>query len=72
MGRILGLVFVAAFVWLSAEVYTKGLDRAAGGLFAGEREAPEAVVRTQRASKAFQRAYDHSESRVDAALAKEP
>ena len=59
-------MFVVA-LWISAELYAKGADEAFGGVFAGER-APEPIARTQRASEAFQRAYDSSERRVDAVL----
>lgn len=71
MRRLFGLVLFALAVWVSSEIYAHGVDGAFGGAFAGDREAPEAVVRTRHAAGAFQRAYNKSESRVDSALERE-
>jgi hypothetical protein len=35
MGRILGILAIVVGVWIGAEVYTKGVDGAFGGIFAG-------------------------------------
>jgi hypothetical protein len=61
-------------VWTAVEIYTEGLDGAFGGLFAGYAdalEAPAGRASPNRATDAFQRAYNKSESRVDALLEKQ-
>ena len=35
MSRVLGILAIVLGVWIGTEVYTKGVDRAFGGIFAG-------------------------------------
>ncbi len=35
MGKVLGILAIVLGIWIGAEVYTKGMDRAFGGIFAG-------------------------------------
>lgn len=68
MSRLLGFVLFAAALWVSAELYTNGVDGAFGGVLAQEVSKSEPLTRTQHAAGAFQRAYDSSEARVERAL----
>ncbi len=81
MGRLFGIVLILFGLWVGIEVYNEGTQNAFGGLFAffepvdpyaedsdPEGTDPDAPV-TKRAGRAFQRAYNKSESRVDEALA---
>jgi hypothetical protein len=67
MGRIFALAFIVLVIWAGAEVYTKGIGGAFGGLLSSF-EAPAERSAPDRAADAFQRAYNTSESRVDRQL----
>lgn len=67
MGRILALALVVLAIWAGAEVYTKGVGGAFGGLLSSF-EAPADRSTPDRAADAFQRAYNSSEARVDRQL----
>lgn len=74
MARRLGLVLIVLAVWTAVEIYNEGVDGAFGGLFAGYTDAfdaPAGRSSPDRATDAFQRAYNKSESRVDALLEKQ-
>ena len=72
MARILKLALLVLFFLLSVEIYTKGLNGAFGGLFVQHgdlnRRSTEIMSASKRAARAFQRAYDTSENRVDKLL----
>ena len=73
MGRIAVIGLMVLGIWVGLTVYNEGVDRAFGGIFAGfadspAREAPDHRSTPNRAGDAFQRAFDKSESRVDAML----
>lgn len=67
MGRIFALALVVLAIWAGAEVYTKGVGGAFGGLLSSF-EAPADRSTPDRAADAFQRAYNASEERVDRQL----
>ena len=72
MGRALGFLSLVLALWIVMEFYANGVGGAFGGaLSSTESEKPHAVLRTERAADAVQRAYDESTARVDRALAKE-
>ena len=78
MGRILGILAIVLGVWLGAEVLTKGVDQAFGGIFAnlglsqkasesdGERLDPKSVP--LRAADRYRSSFDRGIERVDQAL----
>jgi hypothetical protein len=72
MAKLLKIVLILLCVWTAVEVYTEGVNGAFGGLFAGfdgsALEAPANRSTPDRAADAFQRAYNKSETRVDAML----
>ena len=72
MAKLLKIVLILFCVWTAVEVYTEGVNGAFGGLFAGFAdstfEAPANRSTPDRAADAFQRAYNKSETRVDALL----
>jgi hypothetical protein len=72
MGRLLGLVLMLLAVWAAAEIYTKGVDGAFGGILGSAFEAPADRSTPDRAQDAFQRAYNTSERRVDRVLERDP
>lgn len=67
MGRIIALAFVVLAIWVGAEIYTKGVGGAFGGLLSSL-DAPADRSTPDRAADAFQRAYNTSEERVDRQL----
>lgn len=81
MGRLFGIALILLGIWVGIEVYNEGTRNAFGGLFAflepvdpyAEQQDPEGTDPgapvTKRAGRAWQRAYNRSESRVDEALA---
>lgn len=82
MGRLFGILLILLGIWVGVEVYTEGTLDAFGGLFAFLEPVdpyaeepdpagtdPDAPV-TRRAGRAWQRALNRSESRVDEALSK--
>ena len=72
MGRAFGFLSLVLALWIVMEFYANGVGGAFGGALSsgesGDKE-PQAVLRTERAVDAFQRAYDESTARVDRALA---
>jgi hypothetical protein len=72
MAKLLKIVLIVLCVWTAVEVYTEGVNGAFGGLFTGfdgsVLEAPANRSTPDRAADAFQRAYNKSETRVDALL----
>ena len=72
MAKLLKIVLILLCVWTAVEVYSEGVDGAFGGLFAGfdssVLDAPANRSTPDRAADAFQRAYNKSETRVDALL----
>ena len=72
MGRIAALCLIVLAIWAAAEIYTKGIDDAFGGMLASADSLQRAGTTSQRASGAFQRAYNKSESRVDGILERQP
>ena len=38
MGKLFGLILIVVGVWVGMEIYTQGVNRAFGGLFAGVAE----------------------------------
>lgn len=69
MGRVFGILFIVVAIWVGLEVYTEGVSGAFGGALvevglAEAEEAPDAPV-TERAGRAFSRAYDASVDRVE-------
>ena len=68
MERLFVISMIVAAIWAGAEVYTKGVDGAFGGIFASAFEAPANRSTPDRAADAFQRAYDKSGDRVDEML----
>jgi len=68
LSRLIGICLVVAAIWCAVEVYTQGLDRAFGGVFATSTSEDEGEGRPwagERAAGAFQRAYDKSGKRVE-------
>jgi hypothetical protein len=63
MGRIFALALLVLAVWAGAEVYTKGVGGAFGGLLSSF-ETPADRTAPDRAADAFQRAWNTSEKRV--------
>ena len=74
MVKLFKIVLILLCVWTAIEVYSEGVNGAFGGLFAGFDgsfyEAPADRSTPDRAADAFQRAYNKSETRVDALLEK--
>jgi hypothetical protein len=68
MGRVLGIALFALAVWVGLEFYQHGVDGAFGGLLSGRLEAPAQRSTPDRATDAFQRAYNKSETRVEQLL----
>ena len=72
MVKLFKIVLILLCVWTAVEVYSEGVNGAFGGLFAGldgsVLEAPANRSTPDRAADAFQRAYNKSETRVDALL----
>ncbi len=68
MERLFVISMIVAAIWAGAEVYTKGVDGAFGGIFASAFEAPANRSTPDRAADAFQRAYNKSGDRVDEML----
>ena len=78
MGRIIGILAIVRGVWLGAEVLTKGVDQAFGGIFAnlglsqkvsksdGERIDSKSVP--LRAAERYRSGFDRGIERVDRAL----
>jgi hypothetical protein len=68
MERLFVIIMIVAAIWAGAEVYTKGVDGAFGGILASAFEAPANRSTPDRAADAFQRAYNKSGDRVDEML----
>lgn len=80
MRKLFGIIAIVLGIWIGAEVYAEGTDDAFGGLFAwlspvdpyavdpDEDGSEEDSTAPERAGRAFQRAYNRSERRVDEAL----
>lgn len=71
MGKAFGLILMVVTVWIVAEVTTKGMDHAFGGVFASGdaplEEGPRLTV-PQRAGAAVERAHDEHSARYDELL----
>jgi len=68
MSRLIRMSLIVLVVWFAAEVYTKGVDGAFGGVLSSAMEVRTDSSTTDRSADAFQRAYNKSESRVDQQL----
>lgn len=75
MRKVIAACLLVLAVWVGAEIYSKGVDGALGGLFVGgldeslaEMKAPADHSTSDRSLAAFQRAYNTSEKRVDRLL----
>ena len=68
MGRALGFLSLVLALWIVMEFYANGVGGAFGGALSSDAKGPRAVLQTERAADAFQRAYDESTARVDRAL----
>ncbi len=71
MGRIFAMALFVLVIWVAAEVYTKGMGGAFGGIFGSLSDAPANRSTPDRAADALQRAYNTSEERVDRLLERE-
>ena len=68
MFRVVAISLMVLAIWAGAELHSEGLEGAFGGALASFAEVPSDGEGFERASSAFQRAYDKSESRVDQLL----
>lgn len=70
MGKIFGLLLIVAGMYLGAEIYTKGIDAAFGGVFAGLADPiePGGVGHEADDRTLGQRVGDHVESDINAAF----
>ena len=76
MRRLIAISLMVLAIWTGAEIYDKGVERAFNGLFAGGNNRDKAASTgasedrstSHRTADAFQRAYNKSESRVNALL----
>jgi hypothetical protein len=68
MSRLISMSLIVLAVWFAAEVYSKGVDGAFGGVLSSGTEVRTDSSTTDRTADAFQRAYNKSESRVDRQL----
>ncbi len=68
MGKIFGMLFIVAAIWVGLEVTSHGVGGAFGGLFAGfagEPQAAEPAPSTMdRARSSVQRSYQDHEERT--------
>ena len=75
MARWILLLALAGATWVGLTLYTEGVDRAFGGLFAPPEvpswEPAANHPTSDRPEDAFQRAWNVSEKRVDEALEKQ-
>ena len=81
MSRIFGILAIVVGVWIGAEVMTKGVDQAFGGVFA-RFGLTDTVSRTEdgridgdtvpgRAAERYRSSFDRGIERVDRALQRE-
>jgi hypothetical protein len=73
MGKVFAIVLMVIAIWVAVTVYSEGVDRAFGGLFAGSLgsstvDPAETRSTPERARQAVQRAHDESQDRFDRAL----
>jgi hypothetical protein len=72
MGRIFGILAIVLGLWVGAQVYLQGTERALGGALAflgrGEEESAEPRTTPQRAGDAVQEAHRKAEDRLERAL----
>lgn len=72
MAKIFGVLLIVLGVWIGMEIYTKGMDQAFGGVFAGFAEtngadaAPRGSV-VQRARDKVESSMQHAEDGADRA-----
>jgi hypothetical protein len=67
MSKAFGFLGLVVTLWIVMEFYANGIEGAFGGALASD-SGSNAVLRTERAADAFERAYDESTARVDRAL----
>jgi hypothetical protein len=74
MGKIFGIVFIVAGLWIGMTIYTEGTDRAFGGIFAsssssspGDSEAASSPLERieQRGAEARNAQLERIESQLD-------
>jgi len=68
MRRILTVTAIVLATWTALELHQEGLEGAFGGRLGAVLGGWTEPLRSERASTAFQRAYDESGERVDAIL----
>jgi hypothetical protein len=73
MGKALGLLLAVAAIWITAEIYTQGADKAFGGRLAGwigggDASENQRGTAAQRAGGAVGRAQEEHDARYDALL----
>lgn len=70
MGRIFGLLMIVAGMYLGAEIYTKGIDHAFGGVLAGLNDPLQSQTGGHPADQRTlgQRVGDHVQADIDGAF----
>ena len=51
MGKLMGLILIAAVVYGGWEIHSKGMEKALGGIFASSQDNPEASGDSKRTHK---------------------
>jgi hypothetical protein len=73
MGKAIGLLLAVAAIWITAEIYTQGTDKAFGGRLApwiggGDASQEQRGTATQRAGNAVGRAHEEHDARYETLL----
>ena len=76
MGKAFGILFIVGLLWVGVEIYTEGTEHAFGGAFASvgsetiRADEDSRLSTPQRAGRAWERAQEQANDRLERQLGK--